>query len=508
MARLRFLCAVGVSAILCAACTSRQAETSHAPAGAEATSHTANLSNRIPVPESVRRNLGIRFVKVESRRVASTLRMPGRFEGLPSARREYRTPLAGRIELLASQYDRVTTGTPLYRLDSPQWHAMQQELVEAEVRVAQTSASAVQASAAMQNGTTAGGITRGRAIAGEKHLEALRESLRLAEERVAHLERVRQIAGGLASELAEARAQVAAARTALTEAEEEKAEVAQQRLLMATSGEGAFATSASLEAIAHARETEYEAARMRLRMARSAIRSVLQVPDEVLDEPTSTGRPLWQSLDAVELSATAPGVIEQVALASGAYAEAATLVMSSVEPEGVRFRATGLQSDLGAIQEGMKATIFPPRGGSIAREETVTGTLSLALESDPEERTMDLIVLPESVPAWARAGVTAFVEVEMEATEDSEPAVPQSAVVQDDLDMILFRRDPADPDKVIRLEADIGVSDGHWVTIQSGLAVGDEVVAEGAYQLRLAGSGKIPMGAHVDADGTVHFGKH
>jgi hypothetical protein len=38
--------------------------------------------------------------------------------------------------------------------------------------------------------------------------------------------------------------------------------------------------------------------------------------------------------------------------------------------------------------------------------------------------------------------------------------------------------------------------------------VGDEVVVEGAYHLKLLGGGKIPAGAHVDADSTVHTGKH
>ena len=47
-------------------------------------------SNRIDLPETVRQNLGITFAKVERRRVASTIRVPGRFELLPTARREYR----------------------------------------------------------------------------------------------------------------------------------------------------------------------------------------------------------------------------------------------------------------------------------------------------------------------------------------------------------------------------------------------------------------------------------
>ena len=121
---------------------------------------------------------------------------------------------------------------------------------------------------------------------------------------------------------------------------------------------------------------------------------------------------------------------------------------------------------------------------------------------------MDVIVTPQSTATWARAGVTAFAEAVLDETSDPEPAVPLSAVVQDELKTIVFRRDPENPDKVIRLEADTGVTDGEWIAMQSGLAEGDEVVVEGAYTLKHAGTGKVPQGAHVDADGTVHFGKH
>lgn len=63
-------------------------------------------TNRVDIPDAVRRNLGMTFAKVESRNVARTLRVPGRFELLPTAEREYRAPLAGRVELLVAQYQR------------------------------------------------------------------------------------------------------------------------------------------------------------------------------------------------------------------------------------------------------------------------------------------------------------------------------------------------------------------------------------------------------------------
>ena len=71
-------------------------------------------------------------------------------------------------------------------------------------------------------------------------------------------------------------------------------------------------------------------------------------------------------------------------------------------------------------------------------------------------------------------------------------------------DDVVFRRDPADPDKVIRVDADLGVDDGRWIEVKSGLMDGDEVVGPGAYELMLASSGSAPKGGHFHADGTFH----
>ncbi|MGA1400090.1 MAG: hypothetical protein ACO38P_06855, partial [Phycisphaerales bacterium] len=40
----------------------------------------AGPTNRIDIPDAVRRNLGIEFARVEPRQVERTIRLPGRFE--------------------------------------------------------------------------------------------------------------------------------------------------------------------------------------------------------------------------------------------------------------------------------------------------------------------------------------------------------------------------------------------------------------------------------------------
>ena len=72
---------------------------------------------------------------------------------------------------------------------------------------------------------------------------------------------------------------------------------------------------------------------------------------------------------------------------------------------------------------------------------------------------------------------------------------------------LYFRRDPKDKNKVIRTEADLGLTDGRWVVVASGVKEGDEVVVGGNYQLMLASSGAAPKGGHFHADGTFHEGK-
>jgi multidrug efflux pump subunit AcrA (membrane-fusion protein) len=80
-------------------------------------------------------------------------------------------------------------------------------------------------------------------------------------------------------------------------------------------------------------------------------------------------------------------------------------------------------------------------------------------------------------------------------------------VAQDEVKKLIFRRDPKNPDQVIRLDADLGVNDGRWVVINSGLREGDEVVLDGVYELVLSGSGQA-KGGHFHADGTWHADDH
>ncbi|HYE18720.1 MAG TPA: efflux RND transporter periplasmic adaptor subunit [Tepidisphaeraceae bacterium] len=411
---------------------------------------TAGASNRIDLPERVRQNLGITFARVESRRVAATIRVPGRFEWLPSAKREYRAALPGRVEVLVKQFDKVEAGTPLFRLDSPEWHKTRLALAEALAKVEQAKHAIVIAEKSRTEAEQGANVVRQR-IAG------------LAEAQVRRAELEAELAR-LANSIPRLQAEIAARTADLRAAE-------QQFPLLLASASSATGLGAS----------------------------------ELLAEVDAGGKKVarWETIDRIEVRAAAAGVVESFAVTNGAWVDQSAAVLSVVDPAALRFRATALQADLGKIKDGATASIVPP-GAKADPVGAIPATASLGLEASPDARTVELIVTPTKPAAWARAGVSAYAEIVTDDSVDAEPAIPLAAVVQDELARVYFRRDPKDPNKVIRVEGDFGVSDGKWVVVASGVKAGDEVVLDGVYELKLTGGGKTTGKGHFHADGTWH----
>jgi multidrug efflux pump subunit AcrA (membrane-fusion protein) len=445
------------------------------PAPIHAAAPSGAPTNRVEIDAAVRRNLGITFAKVERRTVARTLRVPGRFELLPTARREYRVPGAGRVEVLVQQYQRVEAGTPLYRVDSPRWRELQRELTDADaaVRLAQAGSDSI------------GPFME----AHEKHHTEIQSAVDLWAERVATLEQLQAAGGARGDEAAQARASLASARAAYAETLEKEAELmARQREVRA----------------------QLDAARSRVAILLESAASLTgrSVPELLAAD---RGRPRWQEIGAIEVIAHSPGVVETIHTTPGAFVDQTGPVLTTVQPLLVRFRAHGLQSDLGRLADGLTAGIVAPQGGSWPAGARIVGTLALAPTADAERRTIELVVTPDPgapLPAWARAGVSASLEVIVAGIGGEELAIPLACVARDGTRSIVFRRDPADPDRAIRLEADLGVDDGRWVVIKSGVAEGNELVHDGVYQLMVATSGGITKGGHFHPDGTFHDGDH
>lgn len=477
-----FACA---AAVTLGACDGKAA----APESHDDHDHEAAVpTNRVDIDAGVRQNLGITFAQVERRSVARTLRIPGRFELLPTARREYRAAASGTVELLVTQYQFVAAGTPLYHIDAPRWREMQRELADAEtaVKLARAGVDSIAPLLA----------------AHEHHHAEIQKAVDLWSARVAALEQLQAAGGARGDEVAQAMASLASSRSELAETLEKEADLAARTT----------ETAAQLDA-----------ATSRLAFLYEAAATLAGASADELRAPSSRDAniPRWREINAIEVRALTPGVVETMGAVSGGVIDEHATVLSTVQPELVRFRAVALQSDLPRLADGQAARVVPAQTiaptGDNASDASFGGTLTLAPTADPERRTLELILQPAPgtiAPAWAKAGVSAFLEVltspqggGANATGDDELAIPLRCVARDGTKAIIFRRDPADPDKAIRMEADLGVDDGRWVVIKSGVGEGNQIVLDGVYQLMVATSGSIPKGGHVHPDGTIHEGE-
>lgn len=411
----------------------------------------------IELSATTRRNLGVTFVEVEVRQVANTTRIPGIFEFTPLARREYHLPLAGRVELLVDQNEAVEPDQPLFRFQSPTWPQLLHEIILGEQEMARSEAQIQVDQAKLDEARANLDIVRARITA-------------LAELDLTQAELVAD-AAGIEASLPRLEAQLQLARTGLD----------------------------------NARRTRQHALH-RAATAAGISQEELLAP---VAGPDGTSLPGYTAIDWIEVRADRAGVVESLDLTDGAFAQAPARVLTTVDPAALRLRAMALQSDLAQLAGITRAEIVPPRSPGMAPGDSVPAILQLSLEAHPAERILVVLARPVRLAPWIRNGVSAFLEIVYGDDEAKALAIPKSAIVRDGLEHVFFRRDPSDPNRVLRVVADMGVSDGRWTVLHSGVQRGDEIVLAGAYELNLAAGrqGGNAAGGHVHADGTSH-GEH
>ncbi len=459
----------------------------------EAESEVLAPTNRIAIPSTVRNNLGITFAKVKKRDVINTLRAPGYFEALPSAHVDYHATVSGYVELFVKQYEQVEKGTLLYRLDSPQWRTIQRDIAKTINSIRSLRQSIISLDQEIN--------------ASKNHVEQVRKTIKIWEKRVAELQKLSAAGGGKAAQLAESRGKLATTNSELSHMIEQQAVYNRQKIEAKINFDNYAFTMPRLFAIAVPDSKQNQAFEKNVDLSLSAAASILNVSvDYLLENVGSDTEPLyrWRTIDKIDIRANKAGAIETLNVTNGSWVEAADEVLTTVDPRQLRFRATALQSDLGRLQNGLPAVISPPHTAELNYQDEISGEIEISLEADPINRTIDLLVKPNRLSNWTRPSVSAFLTVSLQKESQPELAIPMSCIVRSGVKDIFFRRDPRNPDQVIRVDADMGRNDGQWVEVLSGVKEGDEIVLHGVYELNLATAGNSTETGHFLADGTYH----
>lgn len=456
----------GVALCLCMISCSNDTPTKKDPA-----SPTTPPTNRIDIPQSVRRNLGIEFTKVERRDVTSTLRLPAQVELLPSAAQHYRAPFTGRVSLKVDPLQKVQVGDLLYTLDSHEWRELQREI---------------------------GAVTNILAVT-EMNLEAMSPLSAACEEHERSLIKAHKVTTGYIESLQLAEAQVGGQAEKVANARVDQAKLAAQ---IAEASEKHTTTLTRIKELA----AQLTSQREQLDLLLSGAAATLNIDKSTLTA-TTTGKAGWRTLAIVEVRATQTGVVNQIEVANGDLADRHGAVLHTIDPSKVRCHARALQSDLGELRDGLKAMIVPV--GKATTGARVAATIQTGPSGDARTRTIDVFATPTDKDLqFMRPGMAVFVEVVTATSKSRELAIPKSCVLPDGLDRVFFRRDPKNKDKVIRIVGDFGRDNGQWIEVLSGITDGDEIVAAGAFELVLASSDNIPKGGHFHADGTWHAEDH
>ncbi len=457
----------------CAQTTSTENDHDH-----EDDHHHSSEGKFVDIPSAVRQNLGITFITVERRPVRSTVRLAGEFELRPEARREYNAMIPGRVRLAVNQFDTVEAGDLLFELESPQWHRVQSDLAEAFKTCYCCLPELDAAKAAQTENETQIAFLKQRinrlVEAGSRDVELEAELSRL-ETKAPRLD-------------AEVRAKEADMQSAL---------LAYHVLL----SEAQSLSGIPTERLRHLLDNEGNETFTAPLGAKKVFEHFLENQE---DEKLSI--PFWSTVNKITVRAEEAGVVGQVNVTNLGWAETGDLIVETIDPGMLRFHADALQTDINLFKNGQAGRIVPPQGGSIDLQDTIAGRIGLGFKAHPDLRTVPVYLIPDQLPNWAKAGVTAYLEVFLGGEEHAVTAIPRTTIVRDGLEKVIFKRDPRDPNKVIRTTPMLGASDGRWVEVLQGARPGDQVVLGGVYPLMLATSesGEIQQGGHFHADGTFH----
>lgn len=200
----------------------------------------------------------------------------------------------------------------------------------------------------------------------------------------------------------------------------------------------------------------------------------------------------------LELRAPIAGLLSSISAGPGEVVTAGQAVFQVLNPAPVWIEAPVPESSVGRLGASRDALIEGPAqaGPFQPIQEGVQGRfVSLGLEVDPATRTVPLIYEVANADHRLRPGQWVNLHVETSRSEEAL-AIPDHAIVEEGGRPIAFVQISGETFE--KRDLTLGLRDGNWVQVLSGLSPGERVVTRGAYAVRLASvSSSIPSHGHA-----------
>jgi multidrug efflux pump subunit AcrA (membrane-fusion protein) len=259
--------------------------------------------------------------------------------------------------------------------------------------------------------------------------------------------------------------------------------------------ESGLGTAAELEAArrdAEVARREHEGTRILEGAAREAIADLgelLARPDGGSDRQALRG-PL-----RIPLASPIAGEIVEVAAVRGEHVDATATLYRVLDLSSVWLTLHVSEFDLSELPEAPGALLelaaFPERTFDVL-EELGGRLVHIGREVDPAARTVPVRFELSNPDGILRAGMFADVFLTT-ATAVEAPALPRSAVVTDRGQAVAFVL--LDGETFERRVLELGIRDGEWIEVRSGVTPGERVVSFGATLVKLASANPDAFGA-------------
>lgn len=233
----------------------------------------------------------------------------------------------------------------------------------------------------------------------------------------------------------------------------------------------------SAQAIA---EKRLEEARRDLRVARAALEG-LGAEQADGDEPTSY---------LFRLKSPIAGVVAEAHVTAGQRVEPGTRTFTVVNPRSLwlRVRVPATAAEAASDASGAWFTV---EGGT--RSYTTDQVVSVGSVIDPATRTLPVHLSVSNAEGRLSVGMLADARLFV-GSRVQDVAIPTAAIQHEDGLSVAYVK--LGGEAFQRRVLQLGPSDGEWTIVESGIELGEHVVAVGAYQVRLASLGDAEISDH------------
>jgi RND family efflux transporter MFP subunit len=202
-----------------------------------------------------------------------------------------------------------------------------------------------------------------------------------------------------------------------------------------------------------------------------------------------------EKFEATAVLVTSPidGVLDGIYLNPGAYLQEGTPLFHVVDTTRLRLEARIVEADIGRLVQPHGAW-FEVDGFETAFEINLANggrLITLGLVVDPQTRTVPLVFEFSNPKDQLRIGMFARIHV-LTGKPKKALAIPLTAVQENagQTSTYIQTGDQNFEHRVLRL----GLRDGQFIEVISGLTKGDRVVTQGSYLIQLAASGTQEIG--------------